>query len=86
MVKTRTLRPKPCRRDIGQQSPHALARRIAADLMTAGNDKVAQHLRLISEDGKDLGGWGFIPLVNHLERILRDEGVEMVRKDGPQER
>lgn len=46
-----------------------VARNVALRLFTNGNGESCYRLMLVSEDGRNLGGWGITPLMN----IVADE-------------
>jgi hypothetical protein len=59
----------------------ALAEKIIGELFTAGDAQktMADRIVLMGEDGRDLGGWGVVPAVRYVAKIIR----EHTRKESP---
>jgi len=48
-----------------------LADRIVADIFRNGAGERAERLVLLSKEGRDLGGWGALPLADRIVRLLQ---------------
>lgn len=60
----------------------SLAERIATALFTSGNggpgEFAADHLKLISRTGQDLGGWSYGPASHQIQSVLERAAREFV--------
>lgn len=61
-----------------------IARNVALRLFTNGNGESCHRLMLVSEDGRNLGGWGISPLMdvvaNEIEQARKRERKAKRRK------
>ncbi len=48
----------------------AKAEAIVRDIMNHHTDRPAERLVLIDRNGRDQGGWGFLPLVDRIHKHL----------------
>lgn len=66
--------------DVSATMAYRLAQKIVDDLMVNGAGEKADRLVLIDQTGRDLGGWGKVPLLHRIAAVLKP-GVEEGRED-----